>query len=103
MFRMNITNTGAGPKANMISRYYLRFTVSDRGGSLGGYLGSPGANTGSRSPGFISRSMVFKEGRGVPIMILTHRAREGAIDQALQSISHKSYVRAKTVLLRIAE
>ena len=45
----------------------------------------------------------FDDGKGATILILTHKAKEGAIETALKEIAKKSYLRAKTVLLRIEE
>jgi len=90
------------PKAEMMSRFYLRFTVADRPGVLSSLSGLLGKHRVSIS-GVYQPEHIFKDGRGVPIMILTHRAREGAIEQALKEINRKSYIRTRTVLLRIEE
>jgi homoserine dehydrogenase len=89
-------------KADIRTRYYLRFTAVDRAGVLSGISGILGKHDVSIS-GVYQPEHTFDEGPGVPILILTHKAREGAIEKALKEISRKSYLRAKTVLLRIEE
>ena len=86
----------------MISRFYLRFTVSDRPGVLSGISGILSRHGVSIS-GVYQPERHFQEGPGVPIMLLTHGAPEGVMAKALREIARKPYVRAKTVLLRIEE
>jgi homoserine dehydrogenase len=90
------------PKTDMTSRYYLRFTVSDKAGVLAGISGILGKH-GVSIAGVYQPEHTFKEGPGATVLILTHKAREGAIEKALKEIGGKSYLRAKTVLLRIEE
>jgi homoserine dehydrogenase len=92
----------AVPKAEMSSRFYLRFTVAERPGvlaSISGILSQLGVSIS----GVYQPEHSFKNTRGIPIMILTHAAREGVIEKALKEIARKPYIRAKTVLLRIEE
>jgi len=60
-------------------------------------------NHGVSISGVYQPEHAFQDGRGVPIMILTHPVRSGAVEQALKEIGRRSYIRAKTVLLRIEE
>ena len=92
----------AVPKADIKSRYYLRFTVADKPGVLSGISGLLGKHGVSIS-GVYQPEHTFDRSHGVPILILTHKTREGAVERALKEISRKSYLRAKTVLLRIEE
>ncbi len=89
-------------KSDIQSRYYLRFTVSDRPGVLSGISGILSKNKVSIS-GVYQPEHAFSDGPGATILILTHKTREGAIEKALKEISKKSYLRSKTVLLRIEE
>jgi homoserine dehydrogenase len=89
------------PVEDMQSRFYLRFTVSDKAGVLANVSGTLGKH-GVSIAGVYQPEHTFK-GPGVPILILTHNVREGAIHKALKEIGRKPYVRAKTVLLRIEE
>jgi homoserine dehydrogenase len=90
------------PKAEMTSRFYLRFTASDKPGVLGSIAGILGQNGVSIS-GVHQPEHTFSSGAGVPIMILTHKVKEGDVEKALREIAQKPYIRAKTVLLRIEE
>jgi len=78
--------------------YYLRFTVTDQPGVLSKIAGVLGKNK-------ISISSVYqqgqKTGKKVPIVVLTHRARERDVQKALQTINRLSSVKEKTVLIRI--
>lgn len=85
---------------DLVTEYYLRFTVVDRPGVLSkiaGCLGSEG----------ISIASVIQKGRnrgaGVPIVIRTHEAKEKNFRRALKKIDSLSVVRAKTVAIRMEE
>ncbi len=92
----------AVPRSEMSSRFYLRFTVSDRPGVLAGISGIL-SKLGVSISGVYQPEHSFSGSRGVSIMILTHSAREGVIEKAIKEIARKPFVRAKTVLLRIEE
>jgi homoserine dehydrogenase len=85
----------------MVSRFYLRFTVGDHPGVLASISGIL-SKLGISISGVYQPEHAFST-RGVPIMILTHPVKEGAIELALKEISRKPYVRARTVLYRIEE
>ncbi len=92
----------AVPKEAMISRFYLRFTVSDHPGvlaSISGILSKLGVSIS----GVYQPEHGFKNIKGVPIMILTHPVAESVMERALKEIGGKSYIRARTVLYRIEE
>lgn len=89
-------------REDMSSRFYLRFTVADKPGVLAGISGILSEH-GVSIAGVYQPEQSFASRRGIPIMILTHQAKEGVMDKALHEISRKSYIRAKTVLLRIEE
>jgi homoserine dehydrogenase len=85
---------------NLVTEYYLRFTVVDRPGVLSkiaGCLGSHG----------ISIASVIQKGRslsgGVPIVIRTHEAREESFRRALKRIDALNVIRARTVAIRMEE
>ncbi|HBP87719.1 MAG TPA: homoserine dehydrogenase [Nitrospirales bacterium] len=80
------------------SRYYLRCMVKDQPGvlsAISGILGQRG----------ISISSVLqkgrKEGQTVPLVILTHRSVERAVQSALQEINALPMVSEPTTLLRM--
>jgi homoserine dehydrogenase len=88
------------PIAEVVSRYYLRFTVTDKPGVLAliaSLLGEEGISIAS---------VIQKEGYAddsVPVIILTHRAKEQGIRRALAKIEATDLVRKDTRLIRIEE
>jgi homoserine dehydrogenase len=82
------------------SKYYLRFSVIDQPGVLAGITGILGKRQ-------ISIASVIqterKKGSVVPVVIMTHRAKEKNIQRALREISRFPYVRAKTTLIRVED
>ncbi|AKT38908.1 homoserine dehydrogenase [Chondromyces crocatus] len=88
------------PLADIESRYYLRFTVADRPGVMGrlaGALGEAG----------VSIEHIVQEGEPQPgdtavdVVMITRRAREGAIRSALDVIARASVLQRPPRLLRI--
>ena len=80
------------------SLYYIRFMVLDRPGVLSkiaGVLGHYG----------ISISSVLqqgrKEGQTVPVVIMTHMAKERDIQSALREINPMPYISEPTMLIRV--
>jgi homoserine dehydrogenase len=80
------------------SLYYLRFMVLDRPGVLAqiaGVLGREG----------ISISSVLqkgrKEGQTVPVVIMTHQARERQVQSALGEINRMAFISEPTTLIRV--
>jgi homoserine dehydrogenase len=86
------------PMEEITSLYYIRFMVLDRPGVLSqiaGVLGRYG----------ISISSVLqqgrKEGRTVPVVIMTHMARERDVQSALREINSMPYISEPTTLIRV--
>ena len=86
------------PIEEVTCMYYLRFMVRDQPGVLSkisGILGDHG----------ISISSVLQKGRQegqtVPLVIMTHRSSERAVQTALQTINRLPFVSEPTTLLRI--
>lgn len=88
------------PMSEVETQYYLRFSVIDRPGVLAGITGILGALQ-------ISIASVLqterKAGGVVPVVVMTHRAREKNVRSALSRIDRLPYVKARTVLIRIEE
>jgi homoserine dehydrogenase len=85
----------------LFARCYLRFTALDRPGVLSHITGA----LGERSVGIES---VFQEGQGeegesVPVVMLTHPAREASVREAIAEIDRHSHVTEPTRLIRIEE
>jgi homoserine dehydrogenase len=91
------------PMAEVVSRYYLRFPVADRPGVMAGLaraLGDAG----------VSIEQIVQEGQAdgeagaqgpVDVVMITHRAREGAIRAAFEAIAREPFLMAPARLLRI--
>jgi homoserine dehydrogenase len=90
------------PMNDVVCRYYLRFPVADRPGvmaRLAGALGERG----------VSIEQIVQEGGGddaarpVEVVMITHRAREGAIRGAFDAIAREPFLAAPARLLRIED
>lgn len=92
------------PMAEVTSRYYLRFPVADRPGVVGrlcSALGEAG----------VSLEQIVQEGEAEPtgdgkpvdVVMITHRAQEGAIRRAFEALAHESFMMAPARLLRIED
>jgi homoserine dehydrogenase len=89
------------PLGELEGRAYLRFTALDRPGVLGHIAGALGEHG-------IGIESVIQKGRGgsgdsVPVLVLTHPAREAALRAALERIDALPDVTAPTRLVRIEE
>lgn len=84
-----------------VTRYYLRFTVDDRPGVIARIaeeLSRAGVSIAS-----VTQKEQHNSHGDVAVVIITHSAREGSIQQALTSIDGNDFIKSKTVLLRIEE
>ena len=84
----------------METKYYIRFTVVDLPGVLSKISGILGKNGVSIASVFQKGSASLKE---VPIIMVTHKAREGAVRKALREIDRLKIVRKKSKFIRIEE
>lgn len=82
------------------SKYYIRFQAVDRPAVLAQISGILGENK-------ISIAKVIQKGRGVsqsvPIVMLTHDAREANLQSALQRIAKLAIIKENSVAIRIIE
>lgn len=80
------------------SLYYLRFMAEDRPGVLSKISGILGKHK-------ISISSVIQQGRkaggNVPLVMMSHRAKERDVQEALSKINRMDYVSQPTVLIRV--
>lgn len=90
------------PMAELESRYYLRFTVADRPGVMARLAGALGA-AGASIEQIVQQELPAEEGGPVEVVMVTHRAREGAIQAALQAIGAADYLRQPARLFRIED
>ncbi len=88
------------PMAEITTRYYFRFAVLDRPGVLSAISGILGKHD-------ISIQSVHQKGRktngSVPIVMITHWAKEADVRQALAEIASLEVVGAAPVLIRIED
>ena len=86
------------PIQEVSTMYYLRFMVLDQPGVLSKISGVLGEHD-------ISISSVLQKGREegqtVPLVIMTHRSSERAVQSALHTIDRLSFISEPTTLLRI--
>lgn len=85
---------------DVISSYYFRFAAIDKPGVLSSISGVLGAHN-------ISIKSVIQKGRGkekaVPLVMMTHEAREKDVTNALKEINKLSIVSGKTMYIRVEQ
>lgn len=94
------------PMAEVEARYYLRFEVRDVPGVLAAIAGALGDQA-------ISVAHMVQEKRRsnktsddadwVPILMITHRSREGRVQAALEKIDQFPFMRSRARLIRIED
>ena len=87
------------PMADVETRYYVRFTVFDRPGVLAKITGALGERG-------VSIEQLVQQGRGtedvpVEVVLLTHEAKEAAIQAALETIGKSDYVARAPRMIRV--
>ncbi len=96
----NIRQIPILPMAELFTRYYLRFEAQDHPGVLSKISGVLGENE-------ISIKSVHQKGRmsngKVPVVMITHRAKEASVQKALTQISKTDTVVGTPVVIRIEE
>jgi homoserine dehydrogenase len=88
------------PMETMNASYYFRFSAIDRPGVLSKISGILGDHQ-------ISISNVIQKGRkvngSVPVVMLTHEARESNVSKALSQMARLDILTAKTMVIRLEE
>jgi homoserine dehydrogenase len=88
------------PMADLVTHYYFRFDAMDRPGVLATIAGVLGKYA-------ISLKFVHQKGRktsgSVPVVMLTHHAREADVTRALTEIGALDVVASKPMLIRIED
>jgi len=91
------------PKARLMpmdateSRYTMRFMVADRPGVMGALTGVLGRCGVSLS----SVRQTENERSPVPVVVMTHRAREGSVRKAVKEIMRRKIVKKRPNVLRV--
>jgi homoserine dehydrogenase len=83
---------------DIVSRYYFRFSALDKPGVLSKISGILG-NYNISITSVIQKGR--REGEAVPLVVLTHEAKERDVRQALEEIDKLPVVKDKTVLIRV--
>jgi homoserine dehydrogenase len=95
-----VGNLAIKPMGEIVSKYYIRFTVVDEPGVLARIAGELGLNSISiESMNQTARSAQDS----VPIVIITHEARELDVRNALEKIDSFDIIREKSNLIRIED
>ena len=85
---------------DIVRPYYMRFSALDRPGVLSKISGVLGKND-------ISIASVIQKGRGVseavPVVIMTHEARERNVRRALREIDEMDVILDRTTLIRVED
>lgn len=88
------------PMDEIVTNYYFRFSAVDKPGVLSKISGILGSCN-------ISISSVIQKGRkregAVPVVVITHKARERDVRRAIDEIDRLDVVLGKTVLIRIED
>ncbi len=88
--------------ATVPGRYYLRFNVDDRPGTLAEIAGILGRHDISIAS-VIQHEATEETGAVVPLVIMTHWAPEGAVDEALAAIDQLDSVHGGTIRMRVRD
>jgi len=94
-----VTEYPIKPIGDVVTKYYIRFQAVDRPGVLARIAGALGAS------GISIASMVqsARSGDVVPIVIMTHEAREADVRKALAEIDAFDVIREKSTFIRIED
>lgn len=88
------------PIGDIISKYYIRFSAMDKPGVLARIANTLGVHD-------ISIESMIQQGRSagdtVPIVIMTHEAKEREIRAALEEIDAFDVINGKSILIRIED
>ncbi len=90
------------PMADVHTRYYVRFTVSDEPGVMAKLAGALGDHRVSIEQ-IVQDPDVATTAGGATVVMVTHRAREGAVQAALGSLAGQAFLVRPPLLLRIEE
>ena len=97
LFKIN-SNSKLKPIDEIVSEYYLRFSVQDKPGILSKLSGILGNHS-------ISIASVIQKGRNqsvsVPLVFMTHKARERDVQKAVDEINKLNVVTGKSILIRV--
>jgi homoserine dehydrogenase len=88
------------PIEDIVSHYYLRFDVEDQPGVLAFIAGALGEQ-GVSIEQMVQEGRATQDGGVVPVLMITHASREGAVQKAMNRIATAPFMKAPPRLLRI--
>jgi homoserine dehydrogenase len=88
------------PIEEIESRYYLRFDVDDQSGVLAFIAGALGDQAVSIEQ-MVQEGRSGAEGAPVPVLMITHACKEGAVRRALARVAKAPFMKAPPRLVRI--
>jgi len=94
-----VTTLPIKPIGEIVSKYYIRFQALDRPGVLARIAGALGA----RGISIASMLQSARSAEIVPIVIMTHEAREEDVRKALAEIDTFEVIRSKSTFIRIED
>mgnify|MGYP002623786350 CR=1 FL=1 len=89
--------------ANVPGRFYLRFMVEDHPGVLAKIAGALGEHQISIASVLQHEAPEDSDASVVPLIIMTHSASEGSVQQAMQAIDQFSDVKPGSVRMRVLD
>jgi homoserine dehydrogenase len=96
------TSRGLLPLDDLETRYYLRFDVGDDPGVLGKIASALG-DQGVSVEQMVQEGRAEKTGKPVPILIISHRCREGAVKAAIKSVRDAPFMKRPPRFMRIED
>ncbi len=99
---IQLKQRGLLPQDDVVTRYYLRFDVGDHPGVIGTIASALGAE-GVSIEQMVQEGRADGEGGAVPVCIITHVSKEGAVRRAIAAIEKQPFLRGRPRLLRIEE
>jgi homoserine dehydrogenase len=90
------------PIEEVSTRYYLRFAVGDHPGVLGHIASALGAE-GVSIEQMVQEGRAVEDGKSVPVCIITHVCKEGAVRRAIQAIQAQPFLMGTPRILRIED
>jgi homoserine dehydrogenase len=89
--------------ADVPGRFYLRFTVDDHPGVLAKIAGTLGEHQISIASVLQHESPEDGQPHTVPLIIMTHTAKEGSVQRAMAAISKFNDVKPGSVRMRVLD
>jgi homoserine dehydrogenase len=90
------------PMDDLETRYYLRFDVADDPGVLG-HIASALGSQGVSVEQMVQDGRAVTRDAAVPILIISHRCREGAVSAAVRAVASASFLKRPPRYMRIED